>query len=195
MSKGRKLFDNQPLSKSLRKAIVIAQESSAVDLVHWLQLELGGYYASNSAMDEDTIVPEYRTVVGQHADIYGRVLVLPQDISFINETRLRNGVEELETLVSSRDMVAIHDPYMCDLIKEHLHVEVYSFRFSTVHLIGILSAVRTELETKLRESNLIGTSQELNSKTKNEDILQLRPNFYGMGIDLRAVWRRWKGPK
>jgi len=195
MSKGRKLFDNQPLSKSLRKAIVIAQESSAVDLVHWLQLELGGYYASNSAMDEDTIVPEYRTVIGQHADIYGRVLVLPQNISFINETRLRNGVEELETLVSSRDMVVIHDPHMCELIKQHLSIEVYSFRFSTVHLVGVLSAIRIALETKLRELNLPTVSLIQDSGVKNDDIVQLRPNVYGIGVDLRAIWRRWKGQR
>lgn len=190
-----KTFDGQSLSKSLQKAMPIFHKSGAGDFERWLRLELGGYFASNSAMDEDTIVPEYRTVVGQHADIFGRVLVPPPDLSFINETRLRNGVEELEALVASRDTVVIHDPHMCELIKQHLSIEVYSFRFSTVHLVGVLSAIRIALETKLRELNLPTVSLIQDSGVKNDDIVQLRPNVYGIGVDLRTIWRRWKGQK
>jgi hypothetical protein len=144
-------------------------------------------------MEKSTVVPEYRTVAGEHADLFGRTLVVPADLSFVNETRLRNGVEELESLMASRNMVMIHDPSMCELIRKHLKVEVYSFRFSAIHLRGVLSAIRTEVETKLRE--LKPTTVHEKSTSTGDEILQLRPNFHGIGVDLRALWRNWTGPK
>lgn len=30
-------------------------------------------------------------------------------------------------------------------------------------------------------------------KRFDEEIVQLRPNFFGLGVDLRAAWRRWGG--
>lgn len=30
---------------------------------------------------------------------------------------------------------------------------------------------------------------------KIEDIIQLKPSIYGVGIDLKALWKRWKGRK
>jgi hypothetical protein len=44
--------------------------------------------------------------------------------------------------------------------------------------------------------------QELKSATidekstfRGEEIFQLRPNFHGIGVDLRALWRRWTWPQ
>ena len=144
-----KKLGRTPLSSSLREALRFADEIGAADLERWCRLELGGYLASNSAMDEQTIVPEYRAVVGQHVDIYGRVLMLPSNLSFVDETRLRNGIEELEVLSTDRDMVTIHDPHMCELIKQHLEVQVHAFRFSSIHLTGVLASIRIELEDRL----------------------------------------------
>jgi hypothetical protein len=142
-------------------------------------------------MEEDSIVPEYRTVIGQHADIYGRIFLPPPDLSFVNETRLRNGVEELETLAATRDVVVIHDPDMCRLISEHLQVDVYSFRFSAVHLRGVLSIIHTELGIKLAQLTPLMVPETQLPAQHTDEILQVRPNFYGVGVDLRALWRRW----
>lgn len=154
---------------------------------------MGGYDASNPAMSQDVLVPEYRTVTGTHSDIYGQILVVPIDIDFINETRLRNGVEELETLRDSRDTVAIHNPGMCDQIKQHLEVEVYAFRFSAIHLVGILSAIRMELGDKLAALPIGDSPDSMGAVSVTEEILVLRPNIWGVGLDLRALWRKWTG--
>jgi hypothetical protein len=186
-------IDRLPVSEALAKALRIAQATGATEVSRWCRLELAGYWASNPAMNEEVVVPEYRTVVGQHADIYGRVLLLESDLAFVAETRLRNGIEELETLTRTREIVTIHDPHMCDLIRQHLQVEVYSFRFSAVHLTGILSAVRTELSEKLVALDRVSNAVPTSASVEAEEILELRPNLYGIGIDLRALWRRWKG--
>lgn len=38
---------------------------------------------------------------------------------------------------------------------------------------------------------LEGSDEKNKTKTKN-DILLLKPSFFGIGIDLNALWRRWK---
>ena len=184
-------IEGSPLSRSLGATARHANRLGFKDLDRWCRLELGGYVATNPAMSEDIIVPEYRTVVGQHADIYGRVLMLDSDLDFVNETRLRNGVEELEALEGSRHTVVFHDSHTCELIKKHLQVDVYSFRFSSVLLRGIISAIRLELVDKIQKLQVFEATTDTILPHKNEDILELRPNFYGLGINLRALWKRF----
>ncbi len=186
-------IDAMPVSKAVAKGLRIAQSDGVPAFADWCRLELGGYLASNPAMNERVIVPEYRTVVGQHGDIYGRVLILPAELAFIGETRLRNGIEELETLARTRETVVIHDPHMCDLIRRHLDMDVYSFRFSSVHLTGILTAIREQLRESLAKIEGLAQSGATTSQIPDDEILQLKPNFHGIGIDLRAAWRRWRG--
>lgn len=185
--------EHSRMSVCLRKALRLAERTAAKDLSLWCRLELGGYYASNPAMNDDIIVPEYRTVVGQHFDVYGNMLIVPADLSFINEMRMPNGVEELETLVESGDLITVHNPNTCELIKEHLKVQVYAFRFSRVHLIGVLSQIRTQLSDRLEVVRNSGVLAQVSREIKQEEILELRPNLYGIGIDLRALWRRLRG--
>lgn len=191
--KHQPLLDQELVSVSLRKALRLADQLGVEGLRDWCRLELGGYLTSNPVMNNDTIVPEYRSIVGQHMDIYGHPLIVPVELSFVNETRLRNGVEELETLSSTRDVVMIHDPHMCELLQRHLNVQVYAFRFSRVHLIGILSAIRLELDDRLRELGSQVTIDGVQDSSEENEILELRPNLYGIGINLRALWRHWKG--
>ena len=188
--KVRNLLASAPLSKAMRAALRLVRKVGASDVERWLRLELGGYYASNSAMDEDVVVPQYRTVVGQHVDLFGRMFVVPPDLAIVNETRLRNSVEELEALKEGPDMLVVHDPHMCELIREHLQVDVHYFRFSRVHVVGILAAIQTELETKLGELNLRDLSQRDQADDAGQAILELRPNIHGIGINLRALWKR-----
>lgn len=180
----------QLVSEQLRRAARLAHETGVKDVEQWCRLELGGYLNSNPAMNAKIVVPEYRSVTGQHADIYGRILTLPANLNFVAETRLRNGVEELEELAASRDIVVIHDPKMCELIKDHLGVEVYSFRFSRVHLVGVLSAIRDHLDEKSRSLKAKPKFFSSHSPARQEDeIIELKPNVAGIGINLRALWR------
>jgi hypothetical protein len=79
------------------------------------------------------------------------------------------------------------------MILEYLKVQVYAFRFSSVHLKGILSAIALELEGRLYA---LGPQTEVDDNrvsSTEDEVLELRPNIYGIGVDLRALWRRWKG--
>ena len=59
-------------------------------------------------MTHDVVVPEYRTVGGQWYDEFGRVfLVTDPKLGFVNETRLRPGVEELEGFVGKTGVPSI----------------------------------------------------------------------------------------
>ena len=138
-------IDSMPLSNSLGKALRLSQQTHSKDFEQWCRLELVGYFSSNPAMDENVVVPEYRTVVGQHVDYYGRPLILEENLSFINGTRLRNGVSELESILNTHDMVVMQDPHTCDLIKKYLNIEVHFFRFSPSNLSGILSSIKMRL--------------------------------------------------
>ena len=186
----RRALEGASLSSALRMGLRLATRVGAADFERWCRLELGGYLASNPALGDDVEVPAYRTVVGLHKDLSGRVLQLEPELSFINETRLRNGVEELEHLSASKETVSIHDAQTCDLIRQSLRVEVFSFSFSSVHLVGVLSAIRSELDSRLDAVDPAFTEDDVGEA---EDVLMLRPNFYGIGIDLKAAWNRWKG--
>jgi hypothetical protein len=194
MTIAEKILDeigSKPLSYSLGKALRLSRRLKSADFEKWCKLELGGYYSSNPAMDENVVVPEYRTVVGQHADYYGRPLMLGKDLSFINEYRLRSAVPELENLLDTRELVAVQDPDTCSLIKQHLNVDVHVFRFSSSQLSGILSSIKLKLSDWL--FNASEDSERNGSHISKEDVIELKPNIYGIGIDLRALWRKCIG--
>ena len=64
-----KKIEKGRLSASLAKALRLAERAGDEGFATWCRLELGGYIASSSAMTEEVVVPEYRTGVGQHAEM------------------------------------------------------------------------------------------------------------------------------
>jgi hypothetical protein len=56
-----------------------------------------------------------------------------------------------------------------------------------------LEAIRTELSDRLmsRKDEIQGHDVE-NQDSKTEDVIQLKPNIYGIGVDLKALWRKLK---
>lgn len=66
------------LSAIFPSALVLAKKAGNVQLENWLLLEMNGYYTGNSAMAEDTVVPEYRSVPGRWHDIYGRPFIIDE---------------------------------------------------------------------------------------------------------------------
>lgn len=165
------------------------------ELEQWCRLELDGYFDTNQAPTDDIVVPEYRAVPGQHVDIYGNVLDVPVEFAFVNEARMRQGVEELQGLAKAQSMLSFHDPHLCKMIKESLGIDVYYFRFHPSSLAGMLAAIRSALRGKLAAIAETDLPAEVSKAEPAGEIIMLRPNFYGIGIDLRALWKRIWGPR
>lgn len=182
------ILESEPLSKALQRTLRLAKEHDATELAQWLQLEIGGYYDSNAAMSKAIVVPEYRTVIGSHFNAYGQRLQLQPDLSFVNEMRLREGVEVLESLRDTRHTVVLQDQTMIGLIAQHLKVQVATFHFDRSGLVQILSQIRSELLS--RAQVLAGSASKKTTKTNDDEIFMLKPNFHGIGVDLRAFWRK-----
>jgi hypothetical protein len=139
-----------PLSELLTSLSMLAREIRDANLQQWADLELGGYLREDPAMTESIVVPEYRGVPGQWRDDYGRPLVIKDpELHFVNETRLRHGVAELERLSQTKDVLTSQDAHLADLIHKHLHVEVTWYQFSPGAIVGILAAIRARLVDRL----------------------------------------------
>ena len=111
-------------------------------------------------------------------------------MSFVNEMRLREGVEALESLRDSRQTVVLQDPTMIGLITHHLKVEVATFHFDSVELVQVLSQIRAELFSKAQVLADAPLKRKTAYRTDSEEILMLKPNLHGIGVDLRALWRK-----
>jgi AbiTii len=184
-------LDSIPVSKALGRTMRLAHERGDEELARWCRLEVQGYEAGNPAMGEDITVPVYRTVVGQHQDIYGRVFLAPPELRIVNEDRLRMGAAELERLERNHKMVTVHNPTMVQLIKEHLDVDVYSFTFSAANITSILASIQTELSARLaRLAPLSPVTREDVMTRAPDDILEIKPGLWGIHVNVRALWRR-----
>lgn len=143
-----------PLSKCLPAVLKLALQIGNKDLEKWARLEIDGYYATNPALDDEVVVPEYRTISGQFIDAYGRPLIIRDpELRFINEDRLRNGVAELESLARSTGMLSYESP-QAETINRHLKVNVSKFQFHPSAIDGVLSGIRSEL---IQRMHRIGT--------------------------------------
>jgi hypothetical protein len=176
------ILEIEPLSKALQRTLRLAHEHGTNELAMWLQLELGGYYDSNSAMNTSITVPKYRTIVGAHFNIYGQRLQLPHDLSFVNEMRLREGVEALESLRDTRQTVVLQDPTMIGLIAKHLKVEVATFHFDSVELVQVLSQIRTELFSKAQVFADSLPKQKTAKTADCEEIVMLNQTFTELAL-------------
>lgn len=186
-----RMIETLPLSKSLSKALRFAQEIKDSQLEKWIRLELHGYWNSNTSLTEEDVVPEYRTVAGFFTDDYGRQFIISDPkLCFINETRLRFGVIEIEGMIGAKGPLAFRDPRSSRIIQENLGVEVTTFNFSPKSIPAVLEAIRTEFTSLIiSRKKKLQTSEVQVSKT--DEIIQLKPNIYGIGVDLKAIWRKF----
>lgn len=185
--KKKLILDNlniRPLSESLQNFLVLATKAEDQDLIKWVKFELTGY--NSSEITHDNVVPQYREVSGYHADDLHQRLVLPrEDMQFINIIRIRSGVVELE--VYQEDGLIMKDSDMCKIIQDNLNVHVTSFHVSASQVKQVLANVKCELISRLSK---LEDHQNTTSLT-NEDILEFKPNFYGIGFNLNALKRKW----
>ncbi|MCX5815959.1 MAG: hypothetical protein NTX75_06900 [Proteobacteria bacterium] len=189
-----KSLEDLPLSKALQKTLRVGQELKDNEFEKWIRLELHGYWNTNSALNEDVVVPEYRTVAGYYTDDYGRQHVFSDsNAGFINETRLRFGVIEMEGMIGAKGPLAFRAPQFAEIIRNELGAEVTTFNFSPKTVPAVLEAIRTELSDRLMSRKDKIQEQDLETQgSRTEDVIQLKPNFYGIGVDLKALWRKFK---
>jgi hypothetical protein len=112
---------------------------------------------------------------------------------FINEMRLRFGVIEMEGMIGAKGPLAFRAANFAEIIRRNLKIEVTTFNFSPAAVPVVLEAIRTQLfdQVILRKEKLKGRKFETR-KSKSDDIIQLKPNIYGIGIDLKALWRKFQ---
>jgi hypothetical protein len=184
-----------PLSQSLPSALRLALAANDSELATWIRLELLGYTRDNPAMTQQIVVPEYRTVRGQWFDSYGRLfLVQDPKLDFMNETRLRAAVGELESFVGADGVLSQSMSDVAQLIQDHLHVDVNEFRFTPHSVEQVLANIRAQLLDRIagHRAQLDTPAVAVQRTAHDEEVILLRPSIYGVGINLRALWRRWR---
>jgi len=167
-----------PLPEMLTSLSILAREIKNPEQQQWADLELSGYFKENPAMTESVIVPEYRVVPGCWRDEYGRPLVLQDPgLHFVNETRLRQGVAELERLSRRSDTLTSQYPHGAALIRQHLQVDVTWFQFSPGSIVAILTAIRARLLDRLFQIRP-SIDQLRASSTRRSDLARLSDAAY-----------------
>ena len=184
-------LDNRPLSEALPRILRVAQETGDSELEQWVRLELNGYWRSNSAMSDNVEVPEYRTVVGRWKDDFGNVFVIPtENFSFLNEFPLRNAVIELEAYQQSENELGLREIELSTILREQLNIDVSTFWFKAIAVRAVLSDIRIQASDRLMERRSMLSQLTTDVYSDEPDIIELRPNFYGIGLNLRALWTR-----
>ena len=181
--------ESDSLADVLPVALRLAKAVKDAELETWVRLELLGYTSDNPVLTDEVVLPEYRTVMGEWMDEYGRVLVVDQpNLQFLNEIRLRQGAAELEALRhSSSTVLMMRLPDFGLIIQEALSVEVSLFRFNRSALATVLAGIRAELIDRLAPH--FDSAPEHDAEDQPA-ILEVKPSFCGVTVDLKALWRR-----
>jgi hypothetical protein len=142
----------KPLSEVMVLALELGHRAEDEELVKWASLELNGYFSTNPALTEDVIVPEYRTVAGLFSDEYGRPFIIPDPkLYFVNERRIREGVNELERYAKSSEPIKFVDTTANDIIRQYFNVNVVVYTLTPGVFDPILSSIRTELLKRISD--------------------------------------------
>jgi hypothetical protein len=188
------IAEEQALSRSLPAALRIATTIADEKWASWIKLELIGYFRDNPELKEDSGVPEYRGVVGVWYDHYGRPLVVDNpNLAFINEIRLRHGVIELEGMATSAGPLAMRAMDFSEIIRNSLKVEVSVFQIQPSLVKQILTNIKVQLLDRIAQQREKISAIPDVQIPREAEILQLKPSIYGVGIDLKALWRRTFG--
>jgi uncharacterized protein (TIGR02391 family) len=165
-----------PLTELLQSLVILAGDVQNREVEKWAKLELGGYVRDNPELNNDVVVPEYRTVAGIWHDRFGRPLIIDNPkLLFVNSYRLRNGVAELEELSQSDSPHMLLDPGLAKTFREELNVEVDRIIFGPREVVGVLSNIRTrfiDALSKLRDS-VKSAGGDTNSPEEIKNTLEL----------------------
>ncbi|TGE09721.1 TIGR02391 family protein [Hymenobacter fodinae] len=155
-----RLVSEENLSKVFPSALVLSKKIKDPHLEKWVNLEFNGYFKGNSYMDNDVVVPEYRSLPGQYLNDYGQIMRIDNpDLKFANEYRLRNGIAELEEFAKASTMITLSDSSFNSLIRQNLGFDASRFQFAPYSVVGILNDIKSSLINKL--TDLIDHQEEL----------------------------------
>ncbi|AUW93052.1 TIGR02391 family protein [Sulfobacillus thermotolerans] len=137
-------MSNQPISDSLNEILDLAIRTDSDKIVHWVHLELGGYYENNPFVKPDDNVPDYRTIRIVYQLENGRQVFISDDkLGFVNNYPLRFSVREMEEMAQSHtDSFIIPDPPLVKLIQQYMGVNVVSLVFQKVSMMSVLDTIR-----------------------------------------------------
>lgn len=188
------IAENEDLSHALTAALRIATALGDKEFSTWIRLELLGYLNDNRSFSGER-VPEYRLVSGAGFDRFGRPLILTDEqLYFINQVPLRHGAAELEELATRSGPLTVVMPEYSELIRESLNVDVIVFQFNRAAVRQLLASIRVELIDRLTaRRSAIAALPETAAPPVAPEIFQLKPSIYGIGVDLKALWRRLPG--
>lgn len=191
-----RIVEDSPLSRSLPVVLSAANSIEDDNLASWVKLELMGYHADNQAMTSDTVVPEYRAVAGNWYDDYGRLFLLTdRKLLFVNQFRMRHGVAELEGLSTATGPLSVRDVELSNIIRESLHVDISVFQFQAASVAQVLTNIKVQLMDRLADRRKALAKTSVPDPKPEGELLQLKPGFKGVSIDLKVLWRRLFGPK
>ncbi len=190
------LVAEEPLSHALPVALVAATKVDDSELVGVLEREVAGYVADNPAMSEECVIPKYRAIPGTWFDDYGRrLLVRNPRLGFINEIRLRQGVAELEGYATAAGVLSIREPNYVEVIRSGFDVDVTTFRFQPSSVSQVLANLRVHILGQLEKRRKVLALPHVRNPDFGDEILLLNPQIHGVGVDLKALWRRVFGSK
>ncbi|TDL77387.1 TIGR02391 family protein [Rhodococcus qingshengii] len=130
----------------MNQLIILAHEVEDFDTERWAKLELNGYFTSNPVYQEQDEIPKYRFVAGLYYDVNGRPLIIDDpDLQSITQYPLRQPLPELENLMNKDKTLAIVDQHALKLLRDHFYADVHQFLFTPTTVIGVLSAIRTQI--------------------------------------------------
>ncbi|WP_180926095.1 hypothetical protein, partial [Vibrio parahaemolyticus] len=98
---------------------------------------------------------------------------------------MRAGVVELE--VYQENGLIMKEPDLCKIIQDNLGVKVTSFHVSASQVKNVLANIKCELISRLS----LLEEQRTTVVSASEDIVEFKPNFYGIGLNLNALKRKW----
>jgi hypothetical protein len=81
------------------------------------------------------------------------------------------------------------------IIQENLKVPVTTFRFDARSISQVLTNIRVNLLDKLATHHHEIMSVPMRQPQPQAEVFKLSPEFYGVGIDLKVLWRKLFGPK
>ncbi|MFH1642611.1 MAG: hypothetical protein ABIC04_06980 [Nanoarchaeota archaeon] len=124
----------------------------------------------------------------------------------MNKQELESIIHRIDKEIPNFQHISQNAPYKSDLHKKA--VEVYSFESLEKEILKlqtikkfkknseqILATLKSKNTFKLLDQlnqlkpELIKYSKKLDIHA-NEEIINLRPNFYGIGVNLKALWRK-----
>ena len=188
LEKVRKILEeapSSPVSTLLNKMTILARDLQDTGLEKWCFLELRGYFDDNPVITPDVRNPEYRRVVGDIRDSFGRSV--PVSDAALRSYYLRSPAAELEAL-STQDGLTLRDPEHMELLRERLGIPADRYFVPRSSVVSVLDGVRAEaIQRLLAVQARLGSQEDPSPKGEQAPMVDRKKVFviYGRNERLR----------